>query len=49
MATAQKRWQDIQPTIDALMKDPVIKVEPSALTVTDFIRKVEEEVKKIPS
>jgi hypothetical protein len=46
MQKAQQDWTSIQPTIDELMANPVITVEPDAISIDDFVKKVQAEIDK---
>jgi hypothetical protein len=46
MNQAQQKWTSIQPTIDDLMDNPIITVEPDATSIDDFVKKVQAEMAK---
>jgi hypothetical protein len=43
---AQDDWTTIQPTINELMANPIITVEPNATSIDDFVKQVEAEMNK---
>ena len=46
MNQAQEKWTAIQPTIDELMDNPVITVQPNATNIDDFVKNVQAEMDK---